>query len=79
MPQEQKCYIVFRGKPSAWYVHEDSKGEPFRNAEEEAARRALEEEEDYTILCIPKESLEMGMIAKYHGVVLHALKNEDIN
>jgi hypothetical protein len=65
---EDKCYIVVQGRPSAFYGRDG-----FSAAEELAALKTEETHEEHTVLSIPIASLEMALVAKYHGVVLHAL------
>jgi len=69
---EDKVYIVFKGKPSVWYQH-DKLDSSLQHAEEEAARKAEEDQDEYTIMCVPKASVEIALVAKYHGVVIHSL------
>lgn len=76
IPGEKKAYIVFKGKPSVWYVNsaEDGTGPVALNeAESQAARLCERDQEPYTVLCVPQESIELGIVAQYHGVVLDAL------
>jgi hypothetical protein len=76
IPGDRKAYIVFKGKPSVWYVDPDDKGsgpDALHEAEQQAARLCEQDQEPYTVLCVPQESVEIGIMAKYHGVVMHAL------
>lgn len=73
---EDKVYIVFKGKPSVWYDHNDhppTGRSSLQYAEDEAARKAEEDQDEYTIMVVPKASVEIALVAKYHGVVIHAL------
>jgi hypothetical protein len=73
---EDMVYIVFKGKPSVWYDHNDhppTGRSSLQYAEDEAARKAEEDQDEYTIMVVPKVSVEIALVAKYHGVVIHAL------
>lgn len=70
---EDKVYMVFRGKPSVWYDHAETGRSALQHAEDEAARKSEEDQEDYTIMVVPKASVEIALVARYHGVVIHAL------
>jgi len=72
IPPEDKAYIVVKGRPSAWYDHGNG-ANSLVHAEEEAARKAEEEQCEYTVMVVPVASLDMALVAKYHGVVMHAL------
>lgn len=77
---EDKVYIVFKGRPSVWYGHAkdtDAGRSLLEYAEEEARRRAEEDQDEYTIMCVPKTSVEIALLAKYHGVVIHSLDERD--
>ncbi len=70
---EDKVYIVFEGKPKIWYNHPGLAGsESLRHAEEEASRLTEETQIDHTIMVVPKASVEIALVARYHGVVIHA-------
>lgn len=73
IPGDKRVYVVVQGRPSVWYPNENDGVNALRYAEEEAARKAEETHEDHTVLCIPIESLSFALVARYHGVVLHAL------
>lgn len=66
-PRDDKCYIVVKGRPDVWY------GSQLADAEEVAVRKAEEEQCEYTIMSVPIASVDMALVAKYHGVVIHAL------
>lgn len=70
---EDKCYIVVQGRPKVWYCNTDNGANALLNAEEEAARLCGRDEEDYTVMCVPRASVDVALVAKYHGVVMHAL------
>ncbi|HET7640143.1 MAG TPA: hypothetical protein VFK47_15560 [Ktedonobacteraceae bacterium] len=60
--------IVFKGLPQTWYGPDS-----VQLAEEQAAELAERDQEDYSILVIPRTALK-GLVARYHGVVLHSLE-----
>ena len=66
-PRDDKCYIVVKGRPDVWY------GNSLPEAERVAAERAEQDRDEYTIMSVPRASVDMALVAKYHGVVLHAL------
>jgi hypothetical protein len=77
---EDKVYIVFKGKPSVWYDHNDPaliNYSALKNAEEEATHKAEEDQSEYTVMVVPKASVEIALVAKYHGVVIHCLDELD--
>jgi hypothetical protein len=68
LPAEEKCYLVFQGKPSPiWFDHGD--------AERYAEELCPEPGDKATIMVIPKASLKYAMVAINHGVVLHSLSS----
>lgn len=66
-PSEDKCFIVVKGRPDVWY------GNSLPEAERVAADRAEQDQGEYTIMSVPRASVDMALVAKYHGVVIHAL------
>jgi hypothetical protein len=75
MPND-RAYIVVKGKPQVWYVDPDIKGSgpaALDAAEAEAARLCERDREPYTVLAVPADAVECAIVAKYHGVVMHAL------
>lgn len=79
---DRKAYIVFKGKPSFWFDNDtadrlDALG-ALGLAEREAADKALEDQEDYTVLqVILPDGRPMGLTARYHGVIMHDM-DEDL-
>lgn len=75
---EDKVYIVFEGRPKVFYNHTAQSGPgSLRHAEGEAVRLAEASEGEATIMCVPKASVEIALLAKYHGVVIHALDEDE--
>ena len=59
--------IVVKGTPHVWY---GPNGVVL--AEEQAAELCERDHEDYSVMVIPAMALK-GLVARYHGVVLHAM------
>lgn len=75
---EDKVYIVFEGRPKVFYNHTPESGPGSLNhAEGEAARLAEASQGEATIMCVPKASVEIALLAKYHGVVIHSLDEDE--
>lgn len=75
---EDKVYIVFEGRPKVFYNHTPQSGPgSLSHAEGEAYRMAEVSEGEATIMCVPKASVEVALLAKYHGVVIHSLDEGD--
>lgn len=75
---EDKVYIVFEGRPKVFYNHTPDSGPgSLRHAEGEAVRIAEACEGEATIMCVPKASVEIALLARYHGVVIHSLDEQD--
>lgn len=70
---EDKAYIVVQGRPRVWYCNSENGATALINAEEQAGRLCEETQEEYTVMCVPRASVDIALVAKYHGVVLHAL------
>jgi len=71
IPIEDKCTIVVRGVPSVWYNHFDG-GSAVVEAIAQAEHLAEQDQADYTVLTIPRGSLQ-GIIARYVGVIKKSL------
>lgn len=71
---EDKAYIVVQGRPRVFYVNGPG-GQALLDAEEKAAEMCAQSHEDYTVMCVPRASVDVAIVAKYHGVVMHALDN----
>src|ERR1044072_1053463 len=75
---EDKVYIVFEGRPKVFYSHTPQSGPgSLCHAEGEAHRMAEASEGEATIMCVPKASVEIALLAKYHGVVIHSLDEDE--
>ena len=75
---EDKVYIVFEGRPKVFYNHTPESGRgSLAHAEGEAVRMAEASETEATIMCVPKASVEVALLAKYHGVVIHSLDEDE--
>ena len=72
---DRKAFIVVRGRPSFWFPQEDDGNIALDCASQEAADKALEDQEDYTVLqVIIPDGKPLGLTARYHGVVMHAME-----
>jgi hypothetical protein len=77
VPGDRKAYIVFEGRPRAFYPHEDSV-QALRMAEEYAAEMCeTHKENDWVMMCVPVESLEFAIVAQYRGVRLVTLREAE--
>jgi hypothetical protein len=65
-PKEDKCFAVFTGIPVIF-------GD-LTEAEEWAAEKTEQDHRDRCILLVPQASFTDGLVARYKGVQLHALK-----
>jgi hypothetical protein len=76
MPNTEKVYIVFRGVPSVFYIGSDKSSgyNALKDAEENAKDKTEQTQETHSILCVPKESVEIALAAIYHGVVIHSME-----
>lgn len=65
---KDNVFIVFRGLPITFGKDPD-------RAEIYAKALCEDNEEDYTIIAVPRKNIEeSGLVARYHGVTLHALQ-----
>ena len=65
MADNNRVYILFRGTPNTFF--------DLQEAEEMAAELCERDHEDYTILSVEADVKKSGIVARCHGVVLHAL------
>lgn len=62
---EEQVFIVFRGVPEVF--------RELTSAEEYAEEKTGQDHEYRVIMLVPRERLTGALVAKYHGVALHAL------
>jgi hypothetical protein len=77
MPNDEKCFIVVRGIPTAFYTNLRNGPDAFDNAEKSARIKTESTGEMHTILCVPRESLKFSVTAVNQGVVFYATDEID--
>lgn len=76
MPRETKCFIVFRGQPTVFYLDADqAAGELEIDVARDYAVSIVESTgDDATYMLVPKESVEMGIVFHQHGIAGHSIE-----
>jgi hypothetical protein len=72
VPREERCYVVFRGTPSVYYITADNGIDALDAAQDLARTKTENTGEKYTVMCIPQDCLQFSLTAVNHGVVFHA-------
>lgn len=75
IPRDETCYIVF---PATSLRRFERNPGGMEEAEYYASERARNTHEPHIILLVPSDFVDSGIIARYQGVILDALKESDL-